>query len=150
MPLRVLQDVPDVAGAQPQAPGGGDGVLGGDVGVGQGQPQIPRPRLPGRAAPGGKCVVPLLAVGAENQHHGRPGDEGLVVAGVGQGVLEGLVGDIQDGVELLVAGGGGGAGRLQHGPLHLRRHGGVGKGPDGLAGVELRENLIHDKIPPRM
>ena len=104
----------------------------------------------GAQPPGGEGVVPLLAVGAENQHHGCPGDEGLVVAGVGQGVLEGLVGDVQDGVELLVAGGGGGTGRLQYGPLHLRRHGGVGKGPDGLAGVELRENLIHDKIPPRM
>ena len=44
--------------------------------------------------PGGKGVVPLLAVGAEKEHQRGLGDEGLVVAGVGQRVLDGLVGNV--------------------------------------------------------
>lgn len=92
--LHLLQNVADVAGADAQAPCGGDGVLGGDIGVGQGQPQVARPGAAGGTAPGGKGVVPLLAVGAEKEHQRGLGDEGLVVAGVGQRVLDGLVGNV--------------------------------------------------------
>ena len=48
-------------------------------------------------------VHPLLQVGDEHQHPGRPGDERLVVAGDGEPVLERLIVDLDDRVEHHVA-----------------------------------------------
>ena len=45
-----------------------------------------------------ETLVPLAAVRAENQHHLARGDEGLMVAAFGQCVLEGLIGDVDNGV----------------------------------------------------
>jgi len=139
----LFHDVADVAGGQAQAVGGGDGVLGGDVGVAHRQEEVPHAGLAGGAVGLQKAVVPLFAVGAENQYQRGGGDEGLVVAGVGQLGLESRVGDVQDGVELLAAGGGGGAGGGEDGGLMGGGDGLVQEGADGFPGVELLKGLVH-------
>ena len=91
-------------------------------------------------------VVPLFAVGTEHQHQGCLGNKGLVVAAVGQGVFQGLVGDIQNGVQLLAARRGGLRGSFQNGLLHLGRDGFFFKHPHGLAGIEALQDLVHWKF----
>ena len=141
--LALLHHVPDVAGADAQAPGSGNGVLGGDVGIGAGQQQVSHPRLPGLAAASVKGVVPLLTVGAENQHQRRLGDKGLVVTGLRQGIFQLLIGNVQNGVQLLVARCGGGAGGLQDGPLVVGGNGLFQIGPHRFAVPKLMQNVIH-------
>ena len=104
MLLALFHDIPDVAGTDAQAPGGGDRVLGGDDGIINRQQEITTARQARLATALDEGIQPLLDVSAEDQDHGRFGDEGLVVAGDGQSVLDVLVGDVQDGIELLIAG----------------------------------------------
>ena len=54
----------------------------------------PGPGRRGEQPPAAKASYQLLAVGAEKEHQRGLGDEGLVVAGVGQRVLDGLVGNV--------------------------------------------------------
>ena len=104
--LTLLHNVSDVAGAQPKAIRGGYRVLSGNRAVRHREHQISRPWGTRFTAAGGKCVIPLLAVCAENQYDLRLCDEWLVVAGDGQFILDALICNIQNGVELLVAGSG--------------------------------------------
>lgn len=120
MSFTLLHDVSNIAGAQPQAVRCGYRVLSGNRAVGHRQHQIPRPGETGLTASGGKGVIPLLTVRAENQHDLRLCDKGLVIAGDGQLVLEALICNIQNGVELLVARGGRRAGGPQNLLLLLR------------------------------
>ena len=144
MLLPVLDDVPDVAGADAQALRGHTGGVGGDDRVVGGQDQI--------AEPGGGHLFaaglvelphPAAVVGQEHQHQGGGGDEGLVVAGFSEFVLQGLVGDVQDGVEHGIPGGGGPHGGGQDGLLGLLGDLPVLVHPHGLPFHQHVDGLIH-------
>ena len=109
----VLEDVADVAGAQPQRLCGHHRVLGRDQGILAGQDQVAGFRVPAFLAGVPEAVQPTPRIREEHQHHRGRRDERLVVAADGQLVLHGLVPDIQDGVQGLVAGGRGLYGRVQ-------------------------------------
>jgi hypothetical protein len=107
----LLEHVPDVARADAQRFRRDDRVLRGDEGVrarqqqvaGAGRAAVPHARQPIDARDG-EQVDPLLVVGDEDKHPGRPGDERLVVAGHSQPVLKRLVLDLDDRVQHQVAG----------------------------------------------
>ena len=143
MLLTIFQNIPDIAGADAQAFRRHHGVLGGDDGIGHSQQQVPRPRGAGSAAGVLVGVVPLLAVGTEDQHQGGLGNKGLVIAGDSQGLLQRLAGDIKDGVKLLVPRGGGLAGGLQNQAFFLRGDGILPVGTDRFAPKQLLQYLVH-------
>ena len=105
--------------------------------------QIAHAGLAGLAARRLESLVPLAAVGAEDQHHFRLGDEGLIVAGFDQLLFDGLIGDVQNGVQLLVACGGRVDRRRQDGLSGFRRDGRILKHPHGFAGNQLTDDFIH-------
>ena len=140
--VAVLHDIADVARADAKALGGHNGILGGDGGIGDGQHQITHARRAGRAACLFVGIVPLAAVGAEHQHQRGLGNEGLMVAAVGQRGLQGRVGDVQNGVQLLAARRGGLRGSFQNGLLHSGRDGFFFKHPHRLAGIQALQDGI--------
>ena len=131
--LAVFQNIPDVAAAKAEAFGGHHRVLCGDGRVRRGQQQVALPRRTGCAARRGKAIVPALAVRHEHQHHGCVRDEGLVVAQVGQACLQRVVGDVEDGVQHLVASRGGLHGRLEQRVFNSLRHRLLCEHADGFA-----------------
>ena len=140
--VAVFHDIADVARADAKAFGGHHGVLGGNGGVGDSQHQIAHARRAGRAARFLVGVVPLAAVGAEHQHQRGLGNERLMVAAVGQRGLQGRVGDVQNGVQLLAARRGGLRGSFQNGLLHSDRDGFFFKHPHRLAGIQALQDGI--------
>ena len=112
MDLAVFHHVPDVAGAEPQGLRRDDRGLSRDEGIADGQHQVPLLGFPEGDALGaaklfrarmGEAVEPALVVRQEEQHQRRLRDEGLVVAGDREPVLEDLIFDLQDRIEHHVA-----------------------------------------------
>lgn len=143
LPLTVLHHIADVARADAQTLRRHHRVLRRDGRIGDRQHQVAHAGTAGCAVHIRKGIQPLLAVGAEDQHHGRSGDKGLVVAGFHQRLPDGRVGDVQNGVQLLVPRSGCLCGGLQNQPLLLRCDGALLKGSHGLAPVELPDDLVH-------
>ena len=83
----VFHNIADVAGADPKAFGRGDRILRGDQRVIDCQQKIPGTRPAGAASGSSEGVVPFFTVRAEGQHQVGFRYKGLVVAEVGQTVL---------------------------------------------------------------
>ena len=139
----IFCDIADVAAAQAQTLGRYHRVLGGNQGVRLRKEQVAHVRLSDVLHIPAEHIVPAAVVGAENQHHGRLGDEGLVVAAFGQRRLFLRVGDVQNGVQGHVARRRGLNRRFQHGPLDFRLHRAVFVGPDGLPVMKLAKHFVH-------
>ena len=88
-------------------------------------------------------VEPPLVVGQEEQDERRPGDERLVVARPGKGVLRRLIVHLDDRVEHHVARGRRAQGRLQEQFLILRADRPFLVGADGLAVEQEFDGFVH-------
>lgn len=139
----VFHDVADIAGADAQAFRGNHGVLGGNGGIGNCQQQVAYTGIPGLAAGGPKGIIPLFAVSTEYKNHFSGSNERLIVAGLYQLILDGLVGYVQNGVQLLVAGGGRLAGSLQNQRFFFRGNFPVSEDTDGFAVVQGLDDRVH-------
>ena len=116
----VFQNIPNIARANAQALRSRHGVLRRNAGVRHGKQKVARAGPARRTAAGLIGVQPFLTVCTEDQHHRRLGNKGLMVARFTQGLLQGAVGNIQNGVKLLVARRGRLKGCTQNGLLFLR------------------------------
>ena len=141
--LAVFQNVADVAAAQSQALGGHHHVLSGNAGIRHRQEKITRAGRPGLTARLLIHLGPAGTVRQENQHHRGGGDEGLMVAQVGQPGLALRVRDIQNGIQLLAACGGGLERCLQQLLLHCRGNGLIQKDTHALAVLNALLGGIH-------
>ena len=110
--LMPLEDVADVARADPQGMSRNHGVLRRTHDVLEGKQRVSLAGAAGSGARKLEGAPPAANVDAEDEDERRLGDEGLVVAGVGKRLLEGGVARHDDAVELLVAGSGRLAGGL--------------------------------------
>lgn len=79
----VFHDISDITGTDPHAPGSGDSILGGDIGIRYGKHQLPHARFAGLAAAFFEGIIPLPKICTENQNHSGFGDEWLMVATYG-------------------------------------------------------------------
>lgn len=139
----VFHNIADVAGADAQAFCGNHRVLGGNGGIGNCQQKITCTGIPGLAAGGPEGIVPLFAVSTEYKNHFSGGNERLIVAGLYQLILDGLVSYIQNGVQLLVAGGGRLAGSLQNQRFFFRSNFPVSEDTDGFAVMQGLNDRVH-------
>ena len=144
MNFAVFHDIADVAGADPKALRSYNSILCGDRRIGYGQQQVANTGL-ARLAPGSDTgVVPLLAVGTEDQHKLAFGDKGLMITGINQMCFQGWIGYIDDGIELLIASGRRVDGGEQNGFLLLCRNITIFKCAYGFALDQFANGLIHN------
>ena len=139
MSFAVFHNVANVARADPETFGGNYRILGGNGGIRDCQSQIAHTGIPGLTAGRQEGIVPLFAVGTEDQHHFCSGNKGLIVTGFYKHVLNSLIGDINDGIQLLISCSGGLGGRPQDQILFFGSDFPVCKDADGFT-VEQRLN----------
>ena len=141
--LGVFQHVADVTAADAQTLGGGHGVLRGDAGVSHRQQRVAGAGFARRGHAGGAVGArPAAAVGQKHQAEGRFLNKRLVVAQFGQRAAQRRVGDVQNRVQLLVAGRRRGKGSVQNGGALLRRYRRTGKHAYAFARVQRLQNFV--------
>ena len=144
--LGVFQHVADVTAANAQAFRRRHGVLRRNAGVGGGQQQVPGAGVPGRGARHAVGLQPAAAVRQKDQAERRRRNHGLMVAQIRHPAAQRGVGDVQNGVQLLVARRGRHEGGVHNGAPLLRRDRLVGEHPDTFSRLQLAQYLIFHAI----